>query len=58
MRAMKYLSADLLAKVFHGLICVTCLSYTSNSYCKTKQAVLFFVTNYSQIITEHSIKQQ
>ncbi len=28
MRALKYLLADLLPKVFHGLICVTCLSYT------------------------------
>jgi len=41
MSAMKYLSANLLQKVFHGLICVTCLSYTYNSYYKTKNAVFF-----------------
>ena len=58
MRAMKYLSADLLPKVFHGLICVTYQTYTFNSYCSSKQAVFFFVTTYSLIITEHSIKQQ
>jgi hypothetical protein len=40
-RPMKYLSADRLPKVFHGLICVTYHSYTYNSYCKPKQAVLF-----------------
>jgi hypothetical protein len=38
---MKYLSADLLPKVFHGLICIIYLSYTYNSYCTTKQAVFF-----------------
>jgi hypothetical protein len=38
---MKYLSGHLLPKVFHGLICVTYLSYTYNSYCSSKQAVVF-----------------
>jgi hypothetical protein len=38
---MKYLSADLLQKVFHGLICVTYHSYTYNSYWQTKQAEFF-----------------
>jgi len=32
MRPMKYLLADLLPKVFHGLVCVTYLSYTYNNY--------------------------
>jgi hypothetical protein len=31
-RPMKYLSADLLPKVFHGLICVIYQSYTYNKY--------------------------
>jgi hypothetical protein len=40
-RPMKYLSADLLLKVFHGLICVIYLSYTYINYIHPKQAVLF-----------------
>jgi len=31
-RPMKYLSADLLPKVFHGLISIIYLWYTQNSY--------------------------
>jgi len=54
---MKYHSAELLPKVFHGLICITYLSYTYNSNYQAKQAV-FFATNYSLVITWHSIKQQ
>jgi hypothetical protein len=38
---MKYLSADLLLKAFHGLICVIYLSYTYINYIQPKQAVLF-----------------
>jgi len=30
LRHMKYLSPDLLPKVFHGLTCIMYLSYTSN----------------------------
>jgi hypothetical protein len=39
MRAMKYLSIDLLPKVFHGLICVIYLSYIYNTYIQPKQTV-------------------
>jgi hypothetical protein len=38
---MKYLSADLLPKVFHGLILVLYIQYTYNCYSQPKQAVFF-----------------
>ena len=48
-RPMIYLSADLLPKVFLGLICIICLSCTYNSYQPPKQAVLF-----SPVITAYT----
>jgi hypothetical protein len=41
MTPMKYLSADLLPKLFYGLTCIIHLSYTYNSNEPQKQAVLF-----------------
>jgi len=41
MRPMKYLSADLLQKVFHGLICIMYHWYSDNSHEQPKQAILF-----------------
>jgi len=55
---MKYLLADLLPKVFHGLTCIIYLSYTYNSNEQPKQALLFFASNYILVITWLSVKQQ
>ncbi len=41
---MKYLSADLLPKVFHGLMCIMYLSYTYNSYSQPKHFFLPVIT--------------
>jgi hypothetical protein len=41
MRHIKYLSPDLLPKVFHGLTCIMNLSYTSNINVEPKLAIFF-----------------
>ena len=49
---MKYLSADLLPKVFHGLMCIMYLSYTYNSYSQPEQAVPIFGMVLDQLPTK------
>jgi hypothetical protein len=55
---MKYLSADLLPKVFHGLICIIYLSYTYKQVLTTKTGCIFFAGNDSLVITLQSVTQQ